>query len=355
MGMPMRRSNQQLRRGFTLVELIIAAIIAVIVVGTLGTSLSQLARSRAISKVRLNAHLRANAALERVRRELQEVIRSDNLIDTRVLLTGGMMDSPIGEIPRNDLLIYSTKLSPVRGKTYEGDGIEHEVQLRITEDESGSALWMRSDAVPDDNEGGGGRAEPVMDGIIGLYIEAYDGTTWYDSWDSDINGLPSALRVTVSSGGDAQGDDLYADARELMSLRTIVPIDRVMPPYEEPAAEETAPVGAAGDLAGAAAGGGGASVDPTAGIAAPGGPGGPGGAPGFGGRGGRGGGNPGGVEMSGGIGNGGGGGMGGGGRGNGNGGGRGRGNGGGNGGRNGGGNGGGNNRPNNQAPAGGRP
>ena len=240
--------NKTTRRGFTLVELIIAGIIAVIVVGTLGTSLSQLARARASSKVRLNAHLRANTALEKIRRELQQVIRSDNLIDTRILLTGDSVNSPIGDLPRNDVLIYSTKLSPVRNKTYEGDGIEHEVQLRVTDDESGSALWMRSDSVPDDNEGGGGKAAPMMDGIIGLYIEASDGTDWYDSWDSDISGLPVALRVTVSSAGDAQGADFFADSRELMSLRTIVPIDRVPPPYEEPPPEV-----AAADAAGAAA------------------------------------------------------------------------------------------------------
>ena len=249
--------NKITRRGFTLVELIIAGIIAVIVVGTLGTSLSQLARARASSKVRLNAHLRANTALEKIRRELQQVIRSDNLIDTRILLTGDSVNSPIGDLSRNDVLIYSTKLSPVRNKTYEGDGIEHEVQLRVTDDESGSALWMRSDSVPDDNEGGGGKAAPMMDGIIGLYIEASDGTEWYDSWYSDISGLPVALRVTVSSAGDAQGADFFADSRELMSLRTIVPIDRVPPPYEEPPAEDPASAEggevAAADAAGAAA------------------------------------------------------------------------------------------------------
>jgi|GEM_PF-392034 len=266
------------RRGFTLIELIVAGVIAIIVVATIGTSILQLSRARESSKIRLNAHLRANAALDRVRKEIQQVIRSDNLIDTRVLLVDGTIDSPIGDLARNDLLIYSTKLTPVRTKTYEGDGIEHEVQMRVVEDEAGSALWMRSDAVPDDNELGGGSAEPVMDGIIGLHVEAFDGMTWFDTWDSDIFGLPAALRITVSSAGDAAGQDVYADTRDLMSLRTIVPIDRVMKPYEEPVVEEsssmgeesTAAAGAGGAGGGAAAaaatGGGAQSADPTAGA-----------------------------------------------------------------------------------------
>ena len=304
MGTAMPRSKKTIPRGFTLVELIIAGIIAVIVVGTLGTSLSQLARARASSKVRLNAHLRANSALEHIRRELQQVIRSDNLLDTRVLLTGDPIQSPIGELPRNDLIIYSTKLSPVRSKSYEGDGIEHEVQLRVSDDEFGSALWLRSDSVPDDNDGGGGKAVPFMDGIIGLYIEASDGSEWYDSWDSDIYGLPTALRVTVSSAGDSQGEDFFADSRELMSLRTIVPIDRAPPPYEEPPVEDpaseqggleaaaAAAAQAGGDAAAAVAGAGAAGTSGTQGVAGGFSGGGRGGQGGRGGPGGGMGGNP---------------------------------------------------------------
>lgn len=280
----MRRNSQSHRtgrrtgrRGFTLIELIVAGIIAIIVIATIGTSIVQLSRARESSKIRLNAHLRANAALDRIRKEIQQVIRSDNLLDTRVLLVDGTIDSPIGDLARNDLLIYSTKLTPVRTKTYEGDGIEHEVQMRVVEDEAGSALWMRSDAVPDDNELGGGGAEPVMDGIIGLHVEAFDGTTWFDTWDSDIFGLPAALRITVSSAGDAAGQDVYADTRDLMSLRTIVPIDRVTKPYEEPVLEESSSMGeestaaagasgAGGAAAATATGGGAQSAAPTAGA-----------------------------------------------------------------------------------------
>ncbi len=267
---PSKKQNTR-RRGFTLIELIVAGIIAVIVVASLGTSLSQLARARATCKVRLNANLRANAALDRIRRDIQQVIRSDDLINTRVLITDGKMDTPVGELERDEVLAYTTRLSRVRGKTYEGDGIEHEVQVRVVDDDFGSALWIRSDAVPDNNEGGGGQAEPVMDGIIALNVEASDGSNWYDNWDSDISGLPHAVRVTVSSGGDGAGEDLYADTSELMSLRTIIPMDRIVPPYEEPVPEEgSAESTPSADPASAAAAGGGAAAaaaDPTAGMA----------------------------------------------------------------------------------------
>ncbi len=299
-------------RGFTLVELIIAGIIAVIVVATLGTSLSQLARARETCKVRLSAHLRANAALDRVRREIQEVIRSDDLVNTRLLITDRKADTPAGELERDDFLAYITKLSPVREKTYEGDGLEHEIQMRVEEDESDSTLWVRSDAVPDSNELGGGHADPVMEGIIGINFEAYDGTSWYDNWDSDINGLPWAVRVTVSAGGDASGQDLYEHTGDLMSLRTIVPIDRVVPPYEEPLPEEGDPGAAlSSDPSSADGGAAPAAADPTAGVppadiggggGAAGPTGGPGGRPMSGGRGGGRGGSRGGTGGPGGAG-----------------------------------------------------
>lgn len=307
------------RRGFTLVELIIAGLIAVIVVAMIGGSLQQLAAARATARVRLAAHLRAYAALERVRREVQAVIRSDNLIDTRVVIEQATVPAPIegGEMFRTTLRVYTTKIAPVRNKTLEGSGMEHEIQLRVEDDDGGSALWMRDDPVPDENDEGGGTAEPIMDGVLGLFVEAFDGEEWFDTWDSDVNGLPQALRIWVFAGGDPDGEDPYEDMRELMTLRTIVPIDRVPPPYEPPAPDETG-AGADGALAadpsgGAGAGGAGAggalgaggAGDPTAGVPLSGsgggagggsrglgGRGGMGGRPGAGGRGGAGGGPP---------------------------------------------------------------
>ena len=234
-----RRSDRNSPRGFTLLELIVASVIAAIVLATIGASLSQIARSRSMAKVRLSSSLRANTALERMRREFQQVIRSDALLDSRVVVVDDKEDSPVGELDRDQILVYASKLSPVREQKYAGDGFEHEVQCRVEQDDTGSALWIRSDAVPDENELGGGQAIPVMEGVIGLNVEAFDGASWYDEWDSDVLGLPWALRVTVSTGGAPDGSDLYESGHDLMSLRTIIPIDRAIPPYEEPPAEET--------------------------------------------------------------------------------------------------------------------
>jgi hypothetical protein len=257
-----RRSPRiRLRRGFTLAELVVAGLVAAIVVGAIGASLSQLARTRTVSRVRLESHLRTSMALDRIRREIQGAIRSDDLFDSRLLILDDTVSAPVGDLDRDELLVFNSKVKPVRERTYSGDGQEWETHLRVEEDDLGSALWMRTDAVPDDVDRGGGTAEPMMSGIIGLKLEAYDGLTWQDEWDSDIEGMPWAVRVTISGTGRPDGEDPFEDPRDLLSLSTIVPLDRVPPPYVpvEPSAQPSgaADGGLAGGPGGAPAGGGG--------------------------------------------------------------------------------------------------
>jgi type II secretory pathway pseudopilin PulG len=281
------------RRAFTLAELVVAGLIAAIVVGAVGASLSQLARTRTVARVRLDSHLRTSMALDRIRREVQAAIRSDDLFDSRLMIVDDTVSAPVGDLDRDELLVFNTKVRPVRERTYSGDGQEWETHLRVEEDEIGAALWMRTDAVPDDVDRGGGMAEPIMSGIIGVKFEAYDGTMWRDEWDSDIDGMPWAVRVTISGTGRPDGEDPFEDPRDLLSLSTVIPLDRVMPPYVpvDPSAQPSDGGTGAGGIAGAGGGGGGgagadgASAD-AATIGPPGGVGGAPGADGFtGGRG----------------------------------------------------------------------
>ena len=239
------------RRGFTLAELVVAGLVAAIVVGAIGASLSQLARTRTVSRVRLDSHLRTSMALDRIRREVQGAIRSDDLFDSRLLIVDDTVSAPVGDLDRDELLVFNTKVRPVRERTYSGDGQEWETAIRVEEDEIGSALWMRTDAVPDDVDRGGGMAEPIMSGIIGVKFEAYDGMNWRDEWDSDIEGMPWAVRVTISGTGRPDGEDPFEDPRDLLSLSTVIPLDRVPPPYvpPDPSAQPPSGAGADGGLA----------------------------------------------------------------------------------------------------------
>lgn len=268
---PARRRSD--RRGFTLAELLIAGVVAAIVMVVVSISLSQVVRTRATARTRLAAHQRATAALDRVRKEVAAAIRSDDLYQVRVLTRHDTQSTPIGEVDRDELLLFNSRLNPVREQEYSGDGLEHETQFRVEEDDGGSALWMRTDPVPDDTPDGGGRAVPLMDGIVGMQVLCYDGEAWHDEWDSDEYGLPWAIRITITAAGDPDGEDYYEDARELLSLRTIVALDRVEPPMHIATAEELAEDALAAPDAAAAAAAAGASGSASAplGVAIPGG------------------------------------------------------------------------------------
>lgn len=234
--LPVRR---RARRAFTLVEVMVAAMITAMVLGSMSLSLGQLGRARNTSKMRFDAHLRADAALSQIRRDVIGVIRTDDLFFTRVLLYEDSVLTAVGEQPRDDLLLFATRLRPVRDiDNFNGEGIEYETQYRIDEDDLGPVLWQRRDAVPDEYPSGGGMATPLVEGVVGLEIEAYDGIEWHAEWDSDVQGLPLAISIAVYASGEHDPEKMYE--RSPVILRTVVPIDRVLQPRDHFEIEEQA-------------------------------------------------------------------------------------------------------------------
>ncbi|UCD74341.1 MAG: hypothetical protein JSV91_11180 [Phycisphaerales bacterium] len=229
------------RRAFTVVEVMIAGVITAFVLGSVSMSISQLGRAKSVSKMRFDAYHRADVALTAIRHDLISIIRADDLFYTRLLLmddserTG--IDEPY-EVARDEILIFSNRLREIHPSDYSGEGIEYETQYRIEEDETGFILWRRRDAVPEEFPLGGGMATPLVEGIVGLSIEVYDGDEWEEVWESDDEGLPLAVQVMVTASGHRAGEDPY-DA-PFAVLRTIIPIDRVIPPKDIFKADEEA-------------------------------------------------------------------------------------------------------------------
>lgn len=295
-------------RGFTLVEILVAAIITALVAAAATTAVSQLLRLKARSADRAEAASRADAAASRIALDLTAAVRNPDPSFTLVQLRPNATSSG----PRADeLLLLARSNRPVRGGTPAiPEGGEFSVQYRLmstTPQQAESALraarplppalWRRSNtaiyAIPD----AGGIAAPVVPGINELMLEATDGNDWFSEWDSDSVGLPHAVRVTVV----ATSDNFQATA----TARRVVAIDRVPIPIEpeeetaeptqqDPQAQPGAQPGGTPTQPGTgpgpgAGGGGGAPTGPGGPIGIPRQPGG-GGAPGGGAGGGAGGG-----------------------------------------------------------------
>jgi hypothetical protein len=219
------------RRAFTLVELMVAGVMAAFVLGAVSLCLAQLSDAKTSSRISLEAHLRADAALSALQRNIASILRDEDLFFTRLLLLDGSTNTPLGHLDQDEILIFNTQLRAIRDLDFMGDGMEFETHFRIETDSLGPALWQRRDAVPDEYPRGGGVATPLAAGVLALSIEAYDGDLWNDEWDSDYDGLPLAIRVTIVASGHHDEDDVYA--APLATVRTVIAIDRVLPPFEE--------------------------------------------------------------------------------------------------------------------------
>lgn len=218
------------RRGFTLIELTVAGVMATIVLGGITTALSQLGSAKSVSRQRLEAFSRCDTALRTLRKDIITTLRRGDLFETRLLISDGTNRFQGVTMDQDELLVFDGTLRANKEIDFNGEGIEYETQFRIEPSDISNALWKRRDAILDDNPVGGGMVIPIADGIIGLQIEAFDGDTWLPQWDSDILGIPEALRITVSSTGMLRPDERHAPK---VTLRTIVPLDRFRSPDDK--------------------------------------------------------------------------------------------------------------------------
>jgi type II secretion system protein J len=228
-------------RGFTLVELVVAAVVAAIVAGAAVTAVSQMLKLKAKSQARQQAFERADIAAGRMALDLNNLVRHHNLQFARVTVR----DSGAGDLARDGLLLLTRSSRPVRNEEDGAEGGEYEVQYRVdalSGIDQTPALWRRCDPAFDLYQDAGGVAAPVIRGVQSLSIEAYDGNEWFQSWDSDTDGYPHAVRLTVT----VDSDDRLATA----TARRTIAIDRTPIPPEPAEESDTNPESGTGGSTG---------------------------------------------------------------------------------------------------------
>lgn len=260
-----RTPRARARMAFTLIELIVAGVVATIVLSAVTFSLSQIGKARNLARDRVEAYQRAATALEAVRSDVVGSLRSDDLFDCRFLLTAA--SSRGTGYNRSELLLFNASLRSIRELDYQGEGTEYETAYRVEDDDLGSALWRRRDPVPDDVPDGGGMVEPVSDGLVAIYVEASDGEgSWQEEWDSDYDGMPKLVRISVTATGAPVGGEETGLTPEV-TLSTVVALDRfIAPKADAPKEDEAAMPGEEGATDPAAGGTGGQPVDPRLGL-----------------------------------------------------------------------------------------
>jgi hypothetical protein len=220
-------------RGIALVEVLVALVIVGLVVSATAASLSRLSDSKRRSNARHEAASRADEAATLLAIDLASILRDGDLERTRVVIAQGQ---GVMGLERDGLLIITRSGRAQRSMLEGPEGGEYEVQYRIEVGPDGlPTLWWRRDHAMDPYQDAGGMARAIGP-CVGLSVEAYDGTDWYEQWDSDDDGLPHAVRVMVTGTSD--------DGTSNWTARRTVAIDRVPLP---PESEETSATGRANE------------------------------------------------------------------------------------------------------------
>lgn len=236
---PVSRSGAQslARRGFTLVELVASSVIITLIAGGTVIALSRSVKSRDAARERYEAFSRAAAAAEAIARDLQNVAREVDLARAKVAISGGDSGAE-----RDQLLLVSENARPVRPDSPQPEAPTAEVQYKVQDDEAtpgAGTLWKRVDPVPDQYPDAGGVAFALAPGVVSLKFEASDGRTWTDEWDSDSDGYPHLIRVTVTAQCDS-GERTAVARRTIAIDRTPLP-DSIAPLPADADAEGTTP------------------------------------------------------------------------------------------------------------------
>ncbi|MDG2423221.1 MAG: prepilin-type N-terminal cleavage/methylation domain-containing protein [Phycisphaerales bacterium] len=230
MNMP-GTASQRVSRGFTLVEIIVAGVIMAMLFGAIAVSLGQITSAKNTSRERMDAYIRADMALRSIQADLLSVLRRQDLFQTWVLLEDDSQEIDNIELARDWIVVFNNHLRAIRTIDYNGEGIEYESSWQVLDDDDGPVLWQRRDALPDTYPRAGGLINPVVEGIVELNIEAWDGEQWLSEWDSDYDGIPRGFRITVTATGAKPGEEGQLNA-PLVTLRTIAPLDRSPHPQD---------------------------------------------------------------------------------------------------------------------------
>ena len=221
------------RRGFTIIELVVALLIAAALAAATTRVISGALRARTTVESRSEASGRALRAADVIARDLANLHR-DPVADETLLR---VLDDGETGLPGDGLMLFARSDRRARAVPNENLGFPgtaegglYEVQMRLelpAEDVSGDReaydLWVRMDPIPDDVVEGGGVARLVARGVVDLQAEVHDGGAWVEGWDSDRDGLPYAVRVTVSATDD-DGRSVRTVSRTIGFARTPLPV-----------------------------------------------------------------------------------------------------------------------------------
>jgi general secretion pathway protein J len=186
-------------RGFTLIEMILAMVVAAMLLAAVVSSLFGAVRLRRTALEAREASLPRHHVEQRLARDLTAAVSPTGLLNGPFLV----LSSGSGEDAR-DVIEFHTTSGVIEESAPWGD--IRRVEYFIDEDQpavggEGFALVRREtfNLLPSTEDETGRRDTVLLAAARGFSVECHDGTSWLESWDSATvdNANPNAVRLTV--------------------------------------------------------------------------------------------------------------------------------------------------------------
>ncbi len=181
------------KQAFTLVELLLAAVMGAVIVLVALAAYRGVVESRRLLLYNSQVNSHARYLLNHLRQDMANFYRSDQ--PGRMLITG--IKAGAGRRQTDRLKFYAVSDKKVRSAGKESDIYEIEYGLSFSERLNEYYAGRRCGAVRDLKKGNqGGKLVQTARFVDSLTFEFYDGLTWRRGWvNSDV--IPSLVRVTM--------------------------------------------------------------------------------------------------------------------------------------------------------------
>jgi prepilin-type N-terminal cleavage/methylation domain-containing protein len=203
------------RRGFTLLELLLAMALVVVIAGVMATALFTAFKAKARAEATIGATREQDTALATLAQDVATALPSDTstastaatgttgstdtsgTASTPLALIGGLTDGSAWVATATDLTFYCPEtetqdgaLGGVRMVEYSFEQVTGETGQSLVRRVSNNLLAPQP-VTPD--------PEVLVRNVLSLAFRYYDGTTWYDVWDNadHTNALPVAVELTM--------------------------------------------------------------------------------------------------------------------------------------------------------------
>lgn len=184
---------------FTLVELLVALMVTILLVGSAAAVLRAVTGARQVTENRLQGEQAATVALRTITSALRNAYRP--VSDNDVLFEGTLERSEPFPLARVRFRAIDRRV--IRAGQPESD--VHEIEFFLRDDGSRPApmLMRRTDPTRNIDPDGGGVVEPLAMDILGLDLQYFDGQQWLDRWAETEKRWPTAVNVRLIYLADA--------------------------------------------------------------------------------------------------------------------------------------------------------